>query len=89
MALQLLCRLDSDDLKTTRQALMDDAEDQQNAGLTRLRMWEDADDTTRLWILFEVNDRGKADGWLKRAVADTHGPTAAVTGSQAHFLRTA
>ena len=52
-------------------------------------MWEDADDTTRLWILFEVNDRGKADGWLKRAVADTHGPTAAVTGSQAHFLRTA
>ena len=52
-------------------------------------MWEDADDPPRLWILFEVNDRGKADGWLKRAVADTHGPTAAVTGSQAHFLRTA
>lgn len=89
MALQLLCRLDGEDADTLTDALMADAEDQAHAGLTRLQMWRDADTGGRVWILFDVADRAKAEGWLKRAVADTHGRRAGVTDSAAHFLRTA
>ncbi len=87
MSLQLLCRLDSSDPAATRDALMNDAEDQAQAGLSRLQMW--TEDGTAVWILFDVNDRAKAEAWLTRAAADTHGRRAAVTASTAHFLTTA
>lgn len=89
MALQLLCQLDGTDPDTLISALMEDTEDQSNAGLSRLQLWRDADQAGRVWILFEVHDRAKAEGWLQRAAADTHGRRAGVTGSAAHFLRTA
>ncbi len=89
MSLQLLCLLESSDPDTTRTALMEDTEDQSAAGLTRLQLWTEADTPAHIWILFDVNDRAKAEGWLKRAAADTHGRPGAVTGSTAHFLRTA
>ena len=68
---------------------MDDTEDQAHAGLSRLQLWTDAVQAGRVWILFDVSDRAKAEGWLQRAVADTHGRRAGVTASDAHFLRTA
>ncbi|GGM01175.1 hypothetical protein [Pseudooceanicola nanhaiensis] len=89
MALQLLCRLDGSDPETLVKALMDDSEDQAHAGLSRLQLWTDADQAGRVWILFDVSDRAKAEGWLQRAAADTHGRRAGVTASDAHFLRTA
>ena len=89
MALQLLCRLDGSDPETLVKALMDDSEDQAPAGLSRLQLWTDADQAGRVWILFDVSDRAKAEGWLQRAAADTHGRRARVTASDAHFLRTA
>jgi len=89
MTLQLICQLDSTDPDTLVSALMADSEDQSNAGLSRLQMWRDADRAGRVWILFDVHDRAKAEDWLQRAVADTHGRRAGVTSSAAHFLRTA
>ncbi len=89
MPLQLICRLDSADADRLAAALAEDHEDQSNAGLTRLQLWHDADTAGRVWVLFEVNDRGRAEGWLARAVADTHGRRAGVTDSAAHFLKTA
>lgn len=89
MALQLLCRLDGSDPDQLVSALMDDSEDQAQAGLSRLQLWRDADEAGRVWILFEVSDRAKAEGWLQRAAADTHGRRAGVTSSTAHFLKTA
>ncbi|OWU85404.1 hypothetical protein ATO6_00105 [Oceanicola sp. 22II-s10i] len=88
MSLQLLCRLDTTDPAALRAALSDDAEDQRNAGLSLLQLWTE-DGANTLWCLFEANDRAKAEAWLQRAAADTHGRRAGVTGSQAHFLRTA
>ncbi|EAQ04398.1 hypothetical protein OB2597_09649 [Pseudooceanicola batsensis HTCC2597] len=89
MPLQLLCRLDSTDPETTMDALTEDTEDQALAGLTRLQVWNGAEAPGEIWVLFDVNDRAKAQGWLDRAVADTHGRRAAVTAGSAHFLRTA
>ena len=89
MSIQLLCRLDGGDAATISDALMNDAEDQSNAGLSRLQLWHDAETAGRVWILFDVRDRGRAQGWLDRAVADTHGARAGVTGSAAHWLKTA
>lgn len=89
MALQLLCRFDTSDARAWKDAFHADTEDQRNAGLTVLQMWQDADSATRMWVLFEASDRGKAEGWLTRAKADTAGRRAGVTDAQAHFLRTA
>ncbi|WP_375174501.1 hypothetical protein [Pseudooceanicola sp.] len=87
MPLQLLCQLTSTDTAATLAALTADTEDQALAGLTRLQLW--TEDTTAVWALFEVNDRAKAEGWLTRATADTHGRPSQVTASTAHFLATA
>ncbi|MGI3169178.1 hypothetical protein ACRARG_08510 [Pseudooceanicola sp. C21-150M6] len=88
MSLQLICQLTTSDPARTQQALLNDAEDQQNAGLSRLQIWTE-EGAAALWLLFDVNDRAKAEAWLQRAQADTHGRPAAVTASTAHFLRTA
>lgn len=88
MSLQLLCRLDTTDPDALRAALSDDTEDQHNAGLSLLQLWTEEGKGT-LWCLFEANDRARAEGWLTRAAADTHGRRAGVTSSEAHFLRTA
>lgn len=78
MSLQLLSRFTSLDT-----AQFDaDAENRGNAGLTRLQTWTEADDGTT-WVLFEVNDRAKAEDWLSKAGSLGHGPDAH------HFLRTA
>ena len=89
MTLQLICQLDSTDPDTLVTALMEDAEDQAHAGLSRLQLWRDADAAGRVWNLYDVSDRAKAEGWLQRAAADTHGRRAGVTASTAHFVRTA
>lgn len=86
MPLQLLCQLKTNDTATTLSSLTDDAEDQASAGLTRLQLWTEG--SSAVWALFEVNDRAKAEGWLTRATADTHGRRAGVTASTAHFLVT-
>jgi len=86
--MQLICTMKTDDAAALAAALANDLEDQSNAGLTMLQIWRDVDDPSTLLALFEVNDRGRAEGWLQRAVADTHGRRAGVTASEHRFVHT-
>jgi hypothetical protein len=36
------------------------------AGLTLLQMWRDADSRSRVLMLFEANDRPRAEAWLAK-----------------------
>lgn len=58
------------------------AETRDNAGLTMLQMWRDADDPDRVVVLFEVSDRARAEAWL-------HQQTALKGAGGAQFLKTA
>ena len=80
--MQLLLQIDTPDYDSWKQAFDGDAEDRMQAGLTLLQLWRDADTSGQAFALFEVNDRGKAEGWL----AKERGFGAQVTAS---FLRTA
>jgi hypothetical protein len=43
------------------------AETRQQAGLTQLQLWHDADDPGRVLALYQVNDRARAAAWVTRA----------------------
>lgn len=58
------------------------SEARDNAGLTMLQMWRDADDANRAVVLYEVSDRARAAQWVKEQTALKGGVTA-------QFLRTA
>lgn len=78
MTLQLLTRYTGFD-----EAQFDsDAENRANAGLTPLQRWTETEGAAT-WILFEVNDQAKAQGWLGKAGSLGHAP------ASSHFLRTA
>ncbi|MBN9889148.1 DUF3303 family protein [Salipiger abyssi] len=78
MTLQLLTRHTSFD-----EAHHDaDAENRANAGLTLLQRWTETEGGAT-WLLYEANDRARAQNWLSKAQSLGHAP------SSAHFLRTA
>ncbi|MCA0271472.1 MAG: hypothetical protein LCH69_05310 [Proteobacteria bacterium] len=58
------------------------SEARDNAGLTMMQMWRDADDGNRAVVLFEVSDRARVARWVKEQSALKGGITA-------QFLRTA
>lgn len=58
------------------------SEARDNAGLTMLQMWRDADDGNRAVVLYEVSDRARAAQWVREQ-------TALKGGVSAEFLRTA
>lgn len=59
-----------------------DAENRANAGLTQLQRWTETEGSAT-WLLYEVNDQAKAQGWLKTDQSLGNAPDAA------YFLRTA
>ena len=63
---QLLCQLDTTDFPGWKRAFDSEASDRMEAGLTLLQMWRDADSRSRVLLLFEVNDRGRAEQWLRK-----------------------
>lgn len=78
--MQLLCTFDTG---AGWQAQYDDAaEARQQAGLTQLQLWHDADAPARVLALYQVNDRARAGEWVARVRA--------VAGlTDARFLKTA
>ena len=58
------------------------SETRNNAGLTMMQMWRDADDSNRAVVLFEVSDRKRAEDWLRQQKA-------LKGGASAQFLKTA
>ena len=80
--MQLLCQLDTPDFPGWKRDFDLDATDRMEAGLTLLQMWRAADSRSGVFLLFEVNDRARAEGWLAKEQG-FGGPM------QAHFLETA
>ncbi|MBP1805345.1 hypothetical protein [Rubellimicrobium aerolatum] len=64
--LQLLCQLDTNDFPGWKCDFDAEATERMEAGLTLLQMWRDADSRSRVLMLFEVNDRARAQAWLRK-----------------------
>lgn len=83
--MQLLIRFDTHDRAAFRQAHDASREERDAAGLTQLQIWEEAEAPDRLWALYGVADRDRAQAWLARTSAlSSH-----LRGHDAHFLATA
>ena len=83
--MQLLIRFDAHDRGAFRDAYDSGREDRDQAGLTQLQLWEEADAPDRIWALYGVADRDKAEAWLaKNSALASH-----LKGHDAHFLATA
>jgi hypothetical protein len=64
--MQLLCQLDTSDFPGWKRDFDSEAIERMEAGLTLLQMWRDADSRSRVLMLFEANDRPRAEGWLRK-----------------------
>ena len=83
--MQLLIRFDTQDRAAFREAYDAAREDRDQAGLTQLQLWEEAENPERVWALYGVSDEDKARGWLTRTAAlAPH-----VREVERHFLATA
>ncbi|SIO41192.1 hypothetical protein SAMN05444722_1973 [Rhodovulum sp. ES.010] len=85
--MQLLCRHDLTDFDAWKAAFDQAAEERRNAGLTVLQAWREADRETRIFVLYEVNVRDKAETYLATEARLMAG-RAGVTDSSHHFLQT-
>lgn len=65
-----------------------DTEARSTAGLTVLQVWKDASSNTHAFVLLKVNDRKRAEDWLKRINALDSDDGGTVTSSSAYFLET-
>lgn len=89
MALQLICRFETSDYSAWKDVFDSDAEDRGTAGLSVLQLWHEADAPNTVWCLFRVNDRAKAESYLKRPLADATAEKAGVRSGDFHFVETA
>jgi hypothetical protein len=64
--MQLLCQLDTSDFAGWKRDFDSESTERMEAGLTLLQMWRDADSRSRVLMLFEVNDRARAQAWLRK-----------------------
>ena len=80
--MHMLCHFATSGYEAWKSDFDDDAEKRRDAGLTLLQMWRGADDASAVTCLFEVNDRGRAETWLKTE-------SALGAPADARFLRTA
>ena len=64
--IQLLCQLDTPDFPGWKLDWDSEASERMEAGLTLLQMWRDADSRSRVLLLLEANDRGRAEAWLRK-----------------------
>ena len=83
--MQLLIRFDTHDRTAFRKAYDAAREERDQAGLTQLQLWEEAERPDSVWALYGVSDEDKARGWLTRTAAlAPH-----VRELETHFLATA
>lgn len=86
--LQLLCRNDVDDFEAWKSAFDDDREAQRDAGLGLLQMWRETEGAGRVWFLFRVNDRDRAQAFLDDPATRHRGERAGVTDAEYRFVET-
>lgn len=64
--MQLLCQLDTADYPGWKRDFDSEATERMEAGLTVLQIWRDADSRGRVLLLLQVNDRARAEQWLRK-----------------------
>ncbi|MBJ3763911.1 hypothetical protein ILP92_14255 [Maribius pontilimi] len=79
-----LIRFDTKDADAFLTAYDAASERRDQAGLNQLQLWRE-DGTTTVWGLYEASDQGKVADWL---TSET-GLRDSLTGTEAHYLRTA
>lgn len=82
--MQVLIRFDTSDAKAFVAEYNDASERRDQTGLRQLQLWRE-DGGTSVWGLFEASDRAKVEDWLSSET----GLRDSLTGTSAHFLRTA
>ena len=87
--MQMICHFEVTDFAAWKTAFDTDSEARSQAGLTILQIWKHADSATHAFVLLEVNDRDKAQGWVDRSAALKGGDGGTVTSSSAYFVKTA
>lgn len=87
--MQMICHFDVTDFVAWKNAFDADAEARRNAGLSVLQIWKHADSSTKASVLLDVNDRKKADDWLKRSNALSSDDKGTVTNATAVFVKSA
>jgi hypothetical protein len=86
--MQLIAHRKVRDYDAWRAVFDDDAESRGKSGMTLLQLWREADDGSRVWMLFEVSDRGMADEYLQ-GLGQLHAEQGGATEAGHHFLRLA
>ena len=86
--MQLICRNDTSDFDAWKSDFDGDAEGRRNAGLSVLQIWRAADTPSRVFVLYDVNDRDRAASYLDQLQAKAGGSGSNVTGSDCHFVKT-
>ncbi len=84
--MQMICHHEVTDFEAWKTAFDADSEARRDAGLTVLQVWKHRDTNTHAFFLLEVNDRDKAEAWLKRSNALTGDDNGTVTSASAYFL---
>jgi hypothetical protein len=87
--MQLICHHLITDFTAWKAAFDADAEARRDAGLSVLQVWRDKHDGTHAFFLLQVNDRAKAEAWIKRSEALTSDDAGTVTRATAFFIETA
>lgn len=83
--MQLLICYDTTDKAAFRKAYDEHPGPRDEAGLTQLQLWEEAEAPSRIWALYGVIDEERARAWLTREGALARH----VDHVTAHFLATA
>lgn len=86
--MQMLVRNDVTDFDAWKSAFDDDYEARMTAGLSVLQIWREAEKPSTVWYLLDVNDKGKAEAFMKGDHARLSNERAGVTGSEFHLLET-
>lgn len=87
--MQLICHYEVTSFDDWHTAFTADDEARRDAGLGVLQIWRDADSTTHAFALLSVNDRQKAEQWIKRSDALSSDDAATVAHASHFFIKTA
>jgi len=87
--MQLIAHYNVTDFTKWQTAFNGDDEARRDAGLGVLQIWRDADSTTHAFVLLSVNDRARAEAWIKRSDALHSDDGHTVTEASHFFIETA
>ncbi|MEQ6250096.1 hypothetical protein ABMC89_14475 [Sulfitobacter sp. HNIBRBA3233] len=87
--MQMICHFEVSDFTKWKTAFDADHEARRDAGLGVLQIWRDADSTSHAFVLLSVNDRDRAQAWIKRSDALKGDDGGTVSDESYYFIETA